>query len=602
MIGLGSRRRCVRQTVGWAAALTGVLALGGCEGGEMQKIDGPPEVDGGAPDVVPIPHNCPEVPTAYVFDHLNPWTQGQGGTSELLKTAGFDVQQLPLDRSPSSLSGLIFFSSFASESSMYQTYMSAYAADLRTFVAKGNLLVQMTQADQTEAVPPFLPEPLRARRHDADFRRLYALDVSHPLLKGVRVHFESGSMAKERYLIWEADALGCETLAEQSGFEVVLADNANAHNPVVVEGSHGTGRIILIAMSFDRPGAPSSERDAFVRPFFANIYKHVRNVCRQTAQTLRIIPDRGAELVSPGSFVLAVIGDTQYYTLEDLPELRPLFGAQTKWIAESATRLKIPYVVHLGDVVNFNQRVEWGYARDAMSILDDKVPYAMVAGNHDYGPLGNAATRATFMNEFFSYDQVSLWPTFGGAFEPGRLDNTFHLFEGGGRKYIIIALEWGPRDKVIDWANSVMVKHPERRGIFITHAYENWKERRYEQKKDKMEDPKFYFFNPHFYGTEGGVNDGQELWDKLIRKHRFALVFSGHALGDGAGYSVGTTDLGNRCHEMLSNFQVRDLGGEGYMRLLDFSADGRRVRVFSYSPFRKDYLWDSDQYFSFVLD
>ena len=75
-----------------------------------------------------------------------------------------------------------------------------------------------------------------------------------------------------------------------------------------------------------------------------------------------------------------------------------------------------------------------------MSILDGVVPYAIAPGNHDFGPGGNAKTRDTLMNEYFPFDQHYAMPTFGGAFRRGQLENTYHLFEAGGRKWIVIAL------------------------------------------------------------------------------------------------------------------------------------------------------------------
>ena len=40
-------------------------------------------------------------------------------------------------------------------------------------------------------------------------------------------------------------------------------------------------------------------------------------------------------------------------------------------------------------------------AKAAMARLHGVVPYAIVPGNHDYGPGGNSATRDTFFNEYF---------------------------------------------------------------------------------------------------------------------------------------------------------------------------------------------------------
>ena len=48
------------------------------------------------------------------------------------------------------------------------------------------------------------------------------------------------------------------------------------------------------------------------------------------------------------------------------------------------------------------------------------------------------------------------------------------------------------------------------------------------------------------------------------------MTFNGHVLGDGTGYLASVTDQGNICHQMLSNYQFRNLGGEGYLRMLEF--------------------------------
>ena len=37
---------------------------------------------------------------------------------------------------------------------------------------------------------------------------------------------------------------------------------------------------------------------------------------------------------------------------------------------------------------------------------------------------------------------------------------------------------------------------------------------------------------PHQYATPGTMNDGEELWNKLVKKHDFAFVFCGHIATD----------------------------------------------------------------------
>ena len=38
-------------------------------------------------------------------------------------------------------------------------------------------------------------------------------------------------------------------------------------------------------------------------------------------------------------------------------------------------------------------------------------------------------------------------------------------------KFLIIALEYHPRDEVLAWANKIVAEHPEHRVIALTHAY-----------------------------------------------------------------------------------------------------------------------------------
>jgi 3',5'-cyclic AMP phosphodiesterase CpdA len=343
-------------------------------------------------------------------------------------------------------------------------------------------------------------------------------------------------------------------------------------------------------------GAERSKiRDAFARAFFANLARHVVDVRERRTTQLEITPSpRAPGEFAEGSWTLAVLPDTQVYALR----YPGLFTMQTAWIRQNRERLDIRYVLQLGDIVNNNTPREWRNAREAFRVLDGVVPYALVPGNHDYGPSGDASTRETLLNDSFPFDEISGWPTFGGARVEGRLDNTYHLFRAGGVDWIVLALEWAPTNETVRWANRVMKEHEGRRGILITHAYLNNNDRRYDH--TDREHPQDY--NPHHYRTPGPVNDGEELWQKLVKRHDFALVLNGHVLGDGTGYLASKNDAGSTVHQILANYQMRELGGEGYLRLLEFRPDGRTVRVKSYSPLHDRYLLDPDQHFGLELD
>ena len=93
------------------------------------------------------------------------------------------------------------------------------------------------------------------------------------------------------------------------------------------------------------------------------------------------------------SFTLAVLPDTQFYCDTRLKlskkwgngDLRRYFFEQTRWVRDNQKRLNIAFLVHEGDIVQADAHEEWAIAKEAMSILDGKVPYCMCLGNHDMG-------------------------------------------------------------------------------------------------------------------------------------------------------------------------------------------------------------------------
>jgi len=289
-----------------------------------------------------------------------------------------------------------------------------------------------------------------------------------------------------------------------------------------------------------------------------------------------------------GSFTVAVLPDTQNYS-EKFPDT---YVAQTRWLAEQKEKRNISCVLHLGDITNKNTEAEWKNADKAMKELDGKLPYFFVPGNHDYTEGGTCKDRTTRLNDFFPVARYSDLPTFGGTFdkEAKRMENSFHLFSAGGRDFLVLCLEFGPRGDVVRWANEVAAKHSKREAILITHAYVYYDETRYNWAKLKTEQK----WNPHGYAmakaTKDDVNDGEELWKKLVSNHEnFILTLNGHVLGDGLGRVTTATPGGRDVSQVLVNFQMRPKGGDGWLRLLEFQADGKTVEVFDYSPTRKQH-------------
>jgi hypothetical protein len=301
-----------------------------------------------------------------------------------------------------------------------------------------------------------------------------------------------------------------------------------------------------------------------------------------------------------GSFTIAVLPDTQKYSWK----YHDHYYRQTEWIVSNKDKFNIQFVTHLGDITDNNTPEEWEVAQRAMSTLSGKVPYSLITGNHDHGPGGSSENRDTLLNEFFPWSSERRQPTLIGAMDEGRMENTYHVFNVGKHKFLVLALEWGPRDQVVEWANTIAAKYPDHHAILTTHAYMYFDDTRHNWDKYK----KLHRWNPRDerFGISklpGGTNDGQQLWDKLVSRHKnFFLTLNGHILEDGLGRLTSSNQDGGDVHQIAVNYQMRTEGGEGYLRLLEFLPDGETVQAKSYSPSTGKYKTDPQNQFVLRLN
>jgi predicted phosphodiesterase len=286
------------------------------------------------------------------------------------------------------------------------------------------------------------------------------------------------------------------------------------------------------------------------------------------------------------SFCFAVLPDTQHYS-EDHPLT---FMAQTEWIVKERDRRRIAGVFHLGDLTNKSTVKEWENAQRAITVLEKGgVPFCLIPGNHDYSDGGKCTDRTTKMNDYFPVAAMKKLPPWGGNYdkEPDRLENNYQYISAGGRKFLILGLEFGPRADVLRWANEVAAAHKDHEIILLTHALIYHDDTRYDWKKYGKKQT----WNPHDYAiakaTGDDVSDGEEIWQKLISKHEnFIFTLNGHVLYDGLGRIATSTPGGRSIPQILVNFQMRPRGGDGWLRILEFKKDGS-VQTYDYSPTRK---------------
>ena len=290
-----------------------------------------------------------------------------------------------------------------------------------------------------------------------------------------------------------------------------------------------------------------------------------------------------------GSWSLIVLPDMQLQT-RVYPGLNHL---QTLWILENKDKYNIKYVIGNGDVTDWNTQIEWERANRSFRRLDGKVPYAIAMGNHDYIPHDGSEERHTFnYNYWFAPSRFSACPTFGGVMED-RIDNAYYLFKAGGQDWLILTLEWAPRDKVLEWANSIYEKYSHCKVIVVTHAYLYKDSTRYDWATKGAEQA---------YAPGDIGNDGEQIWQKLVKKHQNSfMVICGHVVDDQqdyvSGLLVSQTDYGNPVYQMVVNYQQRPMGGEALLRILEFLHDGQTIQIKTYSPLNEEYLTEPDHQF-----
>jgi 3',5'-cyclic AMP phosphodiesterase CpdA len=306
-----------------------------------------------------------------------------------------------------------------------------------------------------------------------------------------------------------------------------------------------------------------------------------------------------------GTWSLAVFPDTQNLT-RSAPEV---LRRQCEWVVAHREKHALRFVMQLGDITDINSVAEWENARQAFRILrDGGVPFSLLPGNHDLGKGGAAQDRTTLMNDYFTPDDYRNSQSHG-LFEAGRMENSWHTLDTPWGKFLLIALEFGPRDAVLAWAGEAAAKHPDHTAVVSSHAHLFYDSTRYDWAKFG----KAQTWNPKDYALAreaekaGGVNDGEDVWKKLLAPHKnIRFMFNGHVLGSGTGYRVDEGAHGQRVHQMLANYQAgvdprRPFHGGGFFRLLQFLPDKKTVRVRTYSPWLDQWLTEPNQQFEMTL-
>ncbi|MBZ6287347.1 LamG-like jellyroll fold domain-containing protein [Streptomyces olivaceus] len=275
------------------------------------------------------------------------------------------------------------------------------------------------------------------------------------------------------------------------------------------------------------------------------------------AQAAQAAAGRRFDTGSP-RFALAVLPDTQYLFDADSADPAPLRETFRHLVADRSGA-NIAFMTHLGDVTEHGTEDEIRRAAQTFRTLHGKVPYSVLAGNHDIASsTDDQRGDSAYLREFGPRRYASM-PTFKGASPDGY--NSHHIVRAGGRDWLVLALDWRISDKGLAWAQGVLDAHSALPAVLTTHD----------------------LALPEGDGSARLSEHGQRLWDGLIRANdQIFLALGGHYWPPGR--TVLTNDAGHDVHVHITNYQDRYYGGAGMIRTYGFDLARGVIDVETFAP------------------
>lgn len=330
--------------------------------------------------------------------------------------------------------------------------------------------------------------------------------------------------------------------------------------------------------------------------------------CQRFRQILRalglgiVITLQVAYAQPDSSFTIVVLPDTQFYAASMNGGTPEMFESQTRWVVENREGLNIVFVTHLGDCVqNGDEQVaEWEVADAAFSLLDDPgtsslsggIPFGIAVGNHDQSPGGDPDGTTDYYNQFFGESRFRGRAYYGGHYGLVN-DNHYQLFSAGPHDFIAIHLEYdtSPDEAILHWADDLLKTHSDRQAIVITHFLMGYGQRPPGYSAEEL--------GPGSFGTQG-----QAIYDALKDNPNLFLMLGGHVGGRGGEGRREDTYDGNRVYSLLSDYQSRENGGNGLLRIMRFFPDRGEIAVSTFSPYADDGrgTYERDEDSEFVLE
>src|SRR4051812_8588125 len=168
------------------------------------------------------------------------------------------------------------------------------------------------------------------------------------------------------------------------------------------------------------------------------------------------------------------------------------------------------------------ETAQWQNADAAVRLLDGVVPYVLAIGNHDYDNVLPGARQVTNFNQWFGPLRYEGYSWYRGNFPDGSNENFYATVRLGGTSYLILALEYIPRQSALDWADGILRANADKPAILVTHSY-MYRDNTTVDQCDTADNTAT---------TQTNGSDGMTMWRQFVSQYpNITTVLSGHILG-----------------------------------------------------------------------
>ena len=387
-----------------------------------------------------------------------------------------------------------------------------------------------------------------------------------------------------------------------TGENVAFTLGANADNTDYFVGGMGETRLWSVALSAteinDRKNAYATGEEAGLLAAWKLEYSYgliyPESVDESNGATLQ---SNGWYRTNIGAYdhTIIIIPDTQ----DSMTLNHKLNDAIADYIVDNAEDLNIELVVGVGDITQNNTEMEMAWSYEAFAKLKDVVPFAPIIGNHDYPDLsgrGSAIRDGSIFNKNW-HEYIVSQAEYGGGFENGKSDNYYLLYSDGANDFILIVVEFAPRDEVLEWTNIILKRYADRKAILATHSGPSGKGLMSGDDSDTAKGD----VNTYPMKDTTTMNEVFDIWKKVLQQNEnIVTVISGHVQAVRVDIDFG----GKYDNEVpfvvcdtsgMPNFP----GGLGLIGILRYNDDGTAA-YYVYSPTKNAY-YKTRYYFTFAL-